>query len=182
MSIKPDELRKRLPPEVRAEIMRDNWISHDARWFLKVGTECGFETANKLNKAILKSMAKTEMRRLMNATGCGEIGDAEELVELVNIAFDVYFPPSMIDWVSKATGKDSIVGIVNRCYVHEEVKRAGVTGMYECACGHRLEGWLAACDLKGEVRIVKSLMREDPICEVLGTSICRLTDDRKSGD
>ena len=39
MDIQPDELGKKLTPEVRERILRDNWHSHDARWFLKVSQE-----------------------------------------------------------------------------------------------------------------------------------------------
>jgi hypothetical protein len=176
MGVCPDELRRNLLPETRERILRENWHSHDARWFLKVGMECGFDLANRLNKVTLRSMARTEMKRLMEAAGCDGAETVEDLTHLVDLACEVYFAPPMLEMEAKATGRDSLAGIVTRCLVQQEVDRAGVRGLYECACGSRHEGWLEACGLTGEVRIVKSMLRGDSRCEVSVTSIARVSD------
>jgi len=176
MSLSPDELRRNLPPEARERILRENWHSHDARWFLKVAVECGFDLANRLNQVTLRSMARTEMKRLMEAAGCNGVETMEGLTHLVDLACEIYFAPPMLEAEVKATGRDSIAGTVTRCLVQEEVDRAGVRGLYECACGSRHEGWLEACGFTGEVRIVKSMLRGDSCCEVSMTSIARQSD------
>jgi len=173
MPAEADELRARLTPELMADIMRANWHSHDARWFLKASVECGFDVANRLNKATIRSMARTEMMRLLEAMQCGEVRDMEDFARIANIACEVYFPAGMFEGGTEALGKDAARGIVRSCFVFEEVRRAGVTGVYECACGCRHEGWLAACGLDGKVEIVRSMMRGDPYCEVLASSVGR---------
>jgi hypothetical protein len=175
-----DELKRRLTPEVRERILRENWHSHDARWFLKVGMECGFEVPNKLNQATLKSMVRTEMRRLLQAVGSPEVKSAGDFAELVGIACEVYFPPPMLEPEVKSIAVDSVAGVIKRCIVHEEVSRAGVAGIYECACGYRHEGWLEACGLRGDVRIVKSMLRGDPACEISVSSVSRGSGDESS--
>lgn len=176
MSVCPDELRRNLLPETRERILRENWHSHDARWFLKVAVECGFEVANRLNQVTLRSMSRTEMKRLMDAAGCEGAETMEDLTRLVDLACEVYFPPPMLEAEVRATGPDSIVGTVTRCLVQEEVDRAGVRGLYECACGSRHEGWLEACGFTGKVTIVKSMLRGDSCCEISMTSIARVSD------
>ena len=175
MSIQPSELWKKLTPDVREAILRDNWHSHDARWFLKTGLECGFDLANRLNKTTLKSMAKTEMRRILQAIDNDVIETIEDLVEVIKIALEFYFPRPLLESEIKTVTENSVVGIVNRCLVFEEVKKAGVVAEYECACGCRFEGWLESCGFNSEVNIVKSLMRGDSFCEISLSSISRMS-------
>ncbi len=65
MGLQADELRKRLTPEIRENVLRENWFAHDARWFLKVSEELGFDAGNRLNQITLRSMAKTYMKRII---------------------------------------------------------------------------------------------------------------------
>lgn len=180
MAIEPDKLRERLTPEVKAQLLRENWASHDARWYLKVGLECGFAVANKLNKDAVRSIGRTEIKRLLEATQSSEIKTAEDFIKIQKIACEVYFPPPMLEGEIKVTGEDSFVGITTKCYGFEEVRKAGGTKTYECACGARHEGWLAACGLKGEVRILRSMMQGDPVCEISISSISPTSDDDKN--
>ena len=180
MAIEPDKLRERLTPEVKAQLLRQNWASHDARWYLKVGLECGFDVANKLNKDAVRSIGRTEIKRLLKATQSSEIKSAEDFIKILEIACEVYFPPPMLEGEISMTGEDSFIGITTKCYGFEEVRKAGGTKTYECACGARHEGWLAACDLEGEVRILSSMMQGDPVCKISISSISPMSDDDKN--
>jgi len=180
MGIEPDKLRERLTPEVKAQLLRQNWASHDARWYLKVGLECGFNVANKLNKDAVRSIGRTEIKRLLEATQSSEIKTAEDFMKILKIACEVYFPPPMLEGEIKVTGENSIMGITTKCHGFEEVRKAGGTKTYECACGHRHEGWLAACGLKGKVRILRSMMQGDPVCEISVSSISPMSDDDRN--
>lgn len=182
MGIQLDELRKRLPSEVRERILRENWHSHDARWFLKVSLEYGFDVANKLNKSTLRSMARTEMRRLLEATKCSQVETVDDFVKLTDIAFEVYVPLALLEAETRVTGEGSFTAIVKKCFVFEEAGRAGVTETYECACGYRFEGWAEACGLRGELKILRSLMRGDPFCEISISSISSIADDEILSD
>lgn len=180
MAIEPDKLRERLTPEVKAQLLCQNWASHDARWYLKVGLECGFDVANKLNKDAIRSIGRTEIKRLLKATQSSEIKTAEDFVKIQKIACEVYFPPPMLEGEIKVTGEDSFVGITTKCYGFEEVRKAGGMKTYECACGARHEGWLAACGLRGEVRILRSMMQGDPVCEIMVSSISPMSGDDRN--
>jgi len=182
MAIELDRLRDRLSQGVKEELLRQNWHSHDARWYLKVALECGFDVANKLNKDAAKSMGRTEMKRLLDAIGSGEVSTAEDFAKAIEIACEVYYPPPMLEGEIKVTGDDSLTCITTKCYGFEEVRKAGGTGTYECACGHKNEGWLEGCGLKGEVRLLKSMMRGDRACEISVSSISPRSDDETPRD
>jgi len=171
MSIQPDELRKKLTPEVRERILRDNWHSHDARWFLKVSQELGFDVANRLNQITLKSMCKTDMKRILQATESREINTVEDFIVVVKIGADLYFPPPTLEFDIKAMDKESALITFTRCPTYEEVKKAGIVGLYQCTCWIRLESDLEACNLNGRATIQKSMMQGDSICEISLSSI-----------
>ena len=174
--MEPEELRERLTPEVKERMMRENWHAHDARWFLKVGVECGFDVANKLNIATVKSMGKTEMKRLLEAMQIGGAENAGDFAKLAAIACETFFSPQMLEAETTANGVDFMKAIIRKCFVFEEVKKAGMTGIYECACGCRHEGWLEGCGLEGEVKILRSMMKGAPFCEIEVSSIARRAD------
>ena len=171
MNVQPDELRKKLTPEVREKILRDNWHSHDARWFLKVSQELGFDVANRLNQITLKSMCKTDMKRILQATECHEINTVEDFVVVATIGADLYFPPPILEVDIKAIDKESALVTITRCPTFEEVKKAGIVGLYECTCWIRFESDLEACNLNGTAKIQRSMMQGDSICEIFLSSI-----------
>jgi hypothetical protein len=166
MTLQPDELKKRLTPEVRESILRDNWHSHDARWFLKVSQEFGFDVGNRLNQITLKSMAKTDMRRVLEAIDCRKIESLNDVVTVFRIAQELYWPRPMFQGEPRVTGTSSVSVEVTRCPTFEEVKKAGIVGIYQCPCAIRFESWSEACGLGGEAKIVRSIMRGDPVCEI----------------
>jgi hypothetical protein len=166
MALQPDELKKRLTPEVRESILRDNWHSHDARWFLKVSQEFGFDVGNRLNQITLKSMAKTDMRRVLEAIDCRKIESLNDVVTVFRIAQELYWPRPMFQGEPRVAGATSVSVEVTRCPTFEEVKKAGIVGIYQCPCAIRFESWSEACGLGGEAKIVRSIMRGDPVCEI----------------
>jgi len=166
MTLQPDELKKRLTPEVRESILRDNWHSHDARWFLKVSQEFGFDVGNRLNQITLKSMAKTDMRRVLEAIDCRKIESLDDVVTVFRIAQELYWPRPMFQGEPRVAGTNSVSVEVTRCPTFEEVKKAGIVGIYQCPCAIRFESWSEACGLGGEAKIVRSIMRGDPVCEI----------------
>ena len=171
MGIQPDALRKKLTPEVRERILRDNWHSHDARWFLKVSQELGFDVANRLNQITLMSHNKTDLKRVLQAVEFQKIENTNDFIMIFEIAADLYFPRPMLEIEMKATSTDSSAITITKCPTFEEVKRAGIIGLYECTCWIRVESWLDACDLDGQVKIQRSMMQGDSICEILISSI-----------
>ena len=182
MGLQPDELRRKLNAEVRENILRNNWFSHDARWFLKVSQELGFEAGNKLNQITLRSMAKTDMKRILQAVDCQTIESPDDVATIFQIALELYFPRPMFEGEFKATDTDSTMVTVKRCHTLEEAKKAGVIGVYQCPCAIRFESWLAACRYGGVTNIQRSMMRGDPLCEISLSSISRLPDNWIPGE
>ena len=166
MALQADELNKRLTPEVRESILRDIWHSHDARWFLKVSQELGFDVGNRLNQITLRSMARTDMRRVLEAVNWPKIEGPDDVVTVFQIAQELYFPRPLFQVEPKVTGADSIRTNITRCRTFEEVKKAGIVGIYQCPCAIRFESWSEACGLGGKANILRSMMRGDPVCEV----------------
>ncbi len=171
MDIQPDELGKKLTPEVRERILRDDWHSHDARWFLKVSQELGFDVANRLNQITLRSHTKTDLKRILQAIECKEVENTNDIATIFKIAADLYFPRPMLEIETKEISTDSIAIVINRCPTFEEVKKAGIIGLYGCPCWIRFESWLDVCGFNGKVEIQTSMMQDDSICEILLSSI-----------
>jgi hypothetical protein len=63
----------KLTPEQKERLLRNIWLLHDGRWFLKSIVQFGFDTATKLNLEVVESIGKTEMKQLIAETGFGEI-------------------------------------------------------------------------------------------------------------
>lgn len=64
--------------EVSKEETRDllgkGWLTHDGAWFLNTARLPGIETANRLKKAAIRTMAPIEVRRTMKVLGLTEEG------------------------------------------------------------------------------------------------------------
>ena len=52
----------------------------------------GFDTATKLNLAVVKSIARTEIKQLLAETDFGEVRNINDLQALMKIASLLYFP------------------------------------------------------------------------------------------
>ena len=48
----------------KENLLRDIWILHDGRWFLKTVEKIGYTAATDLNLSVVKSFAKTEINKL----------------------------------------------------------------------------------------------------------------------
>jgi hypothetical protein len=126
------------------------WVLNDARWFLKSAMELGFDTAMKLDLEVVKSFAKTEMKRFLSETGFGQIKNIEQFKQLFEMIANLYFPEEH-KYEIKILDDHSLLGRVLECYVYKAVSKAGVTAAYNCAAKTRFESWLESCELDGEI-------------------------------
>ena len=140
----------KLTPEQKEKLLRDIWILHDARWFLKSVGEVGFDVATTVNLAVAKSFGRTEIKRLMSETDFGDIKSMEDLRALMMIAADLYFPEEH-KYEIRILNKNSLVGHVLECYVYKHVRRAGTSEIHQCAAKTRFHAWLEAMGVEGEV-------------------------------
>jgi hypothetical protein len=131
-------------------VLRDIWIAHDGRWFLKTAEKLGFDIATQLNFAVTKSFGKTEIRRLHQEIGKIVITNIAELRNILLVASDLYCPfehkyeYSIID-------ENSLSVKILQCYVHKNVSLAGTTEIHQCAGKQRFISWLEALELRGTI-------------------------------
>jgi hypothetical protein len=130
-----------LSPEEREGLIRNCWYSHDARWFNAVAQEFGLEVANRLNKQVCRTLGRAEMRRLMRTLRIAEPTTVQELVQVVEAAFRIFVPPPLTQLEIRVVDDHCYEVWIKRCYIHENVTKAGIAVLYDCAAGDRLQGW-----------------------------------------
>jgi hypothetical protein len=157
-------IRAKLNPAEREKLLRDLWVAHDGRWFLRATQEWGFETANRVNQAIIRSMGKKEAKELMDRTGA-QIADIGDIVEIIRMGGEIYWPEEH-KYEIKASGDSLILGRVLRCYVWENVNKAGGLLSYHCAAPTRFRGWVDAFGVPGEVIASKDCDECNGSCEI----------------
>ncbi|MBI4620007.1 MAG: hypothetical protein HY739_07580 [Desulfobacterales bacterium] len=155
-----------LTPQQREKVLRDIWVSHDARWFLKSIVELGFDTATKLNLAVIKSIGKTEIKQLVEEIGYGAIKDIEDFKALMEIATDLFFPEEH-KYELEILDKDSFLGHVLECYIYKNVNKAGITDVHQCAAKMRFDSWLEAFGLEGETITEKNTNNCYGTCKII---------------
>jgi hypothetical protein len=134
----------------KEKLLRNIWLLHDGRWFLKSVEQFGFDTATKLNLAVVKSIARTEIKQLLAETDFGEVKNMRDLQTLMEIAALLYFPEEH-KYEFKIVDNNTFVGHVLECYVHKMVSKAGTTAIHQCAAKLRFDSWCQAMGLDGEV-------------------------------
>jgi len=159
----PKEVK--LTAEQREKLLRNIWLLHDGRWFLKSVERFGFDTATELNLAVAKSIAKTEIKQLLAETVFGEIRNIEDLKALMEIASPLYFPEEH-KYEFKVVDNNTFVGRVLECYVHKMVSKVGTTDIHQCAAKMRFDSWCEAMGLDGEVINEKNTNNCNGTCEI----------------
>jgi hypothetical protein len=160
----PKEVR--LIAEQREKLLRNIWLLHDGRWFLKSVEQFGFDTATKLNLAVVKSIARTEMKQLLAETDFSEVRNIKDLQALMEIAALVYFPEEH-KYEFKVVNNNTFVGHVLECYVYKMVSKAGTTAIHQCAAKLRFDSWCQAMGLDGEVINEKNTNNCNGTCEII---------------
>jgi hypothetical protein len=131
---------QRLSEEVQQDLLRRCWLWHDARWYASVAAEFGLDVADRLNRANVLALGATEMRRLMKALGVDRVDNLSDALELYEIARRLYVPVSLMEADVSAVTETSYDVVFRRCYVHENIVRAGIGGTYKCAVFDRIQG------------------------------------------
>jgi len=156
----------KLAPRQKEKLLRNIWLLHDGRWFLKSVEQFGFDGATKLNLAVVKSIARTEIKQLLAETNFGEVKNMRDLQTLMEIAALLYFPKEH-KYEFKIVDSNTFVGHVLECYVHKMVSKAGTTAIHRCAAKLRFDSWCQAMGLDGEVINEKDANNCNGTCEIL---------------
>jgi hypothetical protein len=150
----------------KEKLLRNIWLLHDGRWFLKSVEQSGFDAATKLNLAVVKSIARTEIRQLLAETGSGEVRNMRDLQTLMDIAALLYFPEEH-KYEFEVVDNNTFVGHVLECYVYKMVSRAGTTAIHQCAAKLRFDSWCQAMGLAGEVINEKDTSNCNGTCDII---------------
>ncbi|MFW9938341.1 MAG: hypothetical protein ACFFD5_11880 [Candidatus Thorarchaeota archaeon] len=136
-----------LSEESKIEILRKNWMSHDARAQMAIVREFGWEKGNKLNKMIISEMGKVMMFRLINALNLPKVKNINDLYNICITAMEFYYPPPSMSYRFEYVSENELLGVVEKCAVIEQVKKLKVTDDYECGCFNMRSGWYKALGL-----------------------------------
>jgi hypothetical protein len=156
----------RLTAGQKEKLLRNIWLLHDGRWFLKSVERFGFDTATKLNLAVVKSIARTEIRQLLAETNFGEVRNINDLQALMEIAALLYFPEEH-KYEFEVVDSNTFVGHVLECYVHKMVSKVGTLAIHQCAAKLRFDSWCQAMGLAGEVINEKDTSNCDGTCDII---------------
>jgi hypothetical protein len=136
-----------LSNETREDLLRKNWYSHDARWFAAVVEEFGLEAANRLNRRVVRAVGQVETRRLANALNVERASNLSGFLQMLETGRELYVAPPLIEMEARAIDESSYEIRVSRCFVAENIQRAGIAEAYECAVFDRVAGWHDALGL-----------------------------------
>jgi hypothetical protein len=160
----PKEVK--LTARQKEKLLRNIWLLHDGRWFLKSVEQFGFDTATKLNLAVVKSIARTEIKQLLAETEFGEVRNMKDLQALMETAALLYFPEEH-KYEFKVVDNNTFVGHVLECYVHKMVSKAGTIAIHQCAAKLRFDSWCQAMGLDGEVINEKDTGSCNGTCDII---------------
>ena len=150
----------------KEKLLRNIWLLQDGRWFLKSVERFGFDTATELNLAVVKSIARTEMKQLLTQTDFGEVRNIKDLQALMEIAALLYFPQEH-KYEFEVVDNNTFIGHVLECYVHKMVSKAETTSIHQCAAKLRFDSWCQAMGLDGEVINEKNTNNCNGTCKII---------------
>ena len=163
----PDSIGK---GELR-DLLGKGWLTHDGMWFFSVCREYGIESANKLNKAAIKSMAPVEVQRLTQITGISrdQLKSLDGIRGFVLCAMELILPSSVLSRLHFSTRGGDILHWEwekNECFAYKGMSRMGVIDRYECGVMYRIECWIESLELKftADPRAGKCQMHERGCC------------------
>ena len=136
-----------LSDQQEKELLRRCWYMHDARWFMFVAQEFGLEAANRVNKRACHALGEAEMRSFVKALGITAPTTMQELVPVIRAAFRLFTPPPLMDLEVRVVDDRSWEGWMKRCFIHDNVMKAGIGASYVCAAIDRIYGWHDALGL-----------------------------------
>ncbi len=161
------DLLSSLTTDQKIEILRKNWMSHDARWQYATFQELGIEKGNKLNQDVGRQMGKVVTHRLMNALGISHVNTIEKFQAICEAIMELCYPAPRFIYHFERKSDTSLYAVMEYCSIYENVKKAGIADQYDCACFAMHAGWCDALGIEAEEEISKSLKKGDEFCEFI---------------
>ena len=127
--------------------------------------ECGIETANKMNKAAIRSMGAIEIGRIMKAYEIESIKDAGDLNRVFNaakqsvVADFMHFDPVF-------TSENTLHIGMMECFAYKGMQRIGAIDRYECGIFERIEVWFDTLGIAYDVtpKVTGCMAKTDGKC------------------
>lgn len=145
------------------------WWLHDALWYQGVARRFGYQTANELNRGILRPVAKRAMRKVLadRDRKRGEDLSPEEILAYFREASELMWP-SLTEWAAEVHDGEIEVR-VTRCHALEGIRRLGAEALerYECPCMAVRAGWLDALGTPAHQEIVENMKEGAQACRIL---------------
>ncbi len=149
------------------ELLVKCWMTHDGSWFYNCVQEFGIDTANKLNKAAIKTLSPFEVQRVQKALGMekAKVKTFEQLKEFINNGFSI-LKGDFMDFNYTFPRLNVLHWEMGKCFAYEGMKRIGITDKYECGLLYRLGCWLdvIGVNFKLEPEINECLLHSQEKC------------------
>ena len=124
------------------ELLVKCWMTHDGSWFYTCVNEFGIETANKLNKAAIKSLSLIEVQRVQKALGVeiAKVKTFEQLKTFISNGFSI-LKGDFMNFNYTFPRHNVLHWEMGKCFAYEGMKRIGIKEKYECGLIYRLGCW-----------------------------------------
>jgi hypothetical protein len=151
------------------ELLGKCWMTHDGMWFFNTFSQFGIESANKVNKLAIQSLAPIEVRRFKKAMGFSKeaIESFEELRSFFSNVADLLIPDFMnVKWTFPDQDILHWEFSEKGCFAYNGVKMLGVIDEYECGPLFRIGCWLKeiGVDYKVDPKIDKCIFPTKKRC------------------
>ena len=133
--------------EAQKALLRRCWYCHDACWFISIAEEFGLEAANRLNRRVCRALGEAEMRRFVAALGIARPKSVRGLVDVMDEAMRFFAPAPLTKFDIWVIDGRSYGVWMRRCFIHDNVTRAGIASSYVCAAFDRLQSWHDALNM-----------------------------------
>jgi hypothetical protein len=152
------------------DLLNRCWMTHDGMWFYHCFQEFGIETANRLNKVAIRSLASMEIARLKKTMGItkDKIETFYEFKEFFTNAAKLCIPPFMNGTMDAS--RENVLHwefAPKNCFAYKGINRIGAIDKYECGVIYRLVCWFDALGLKYRAT------PEITACQMLSGDNCR---------
>jgi hypothetical protein len=140
-------------------------MTHDAMWFVHCVEACGIDTANRINRAAVRSMAAVEVRRIQQALGLPAVRTPRDLAALLEGAVDLV-KADFMDFTWSCPAPDRVRWEMRRCFAYEGVRKLGLLDRYQCGIFERIAGWLDGLGLAHEMTppVTGCMLHAEGVC------------------
>jgi len=162
------EMLSSIPDDKKFEMVRNNWMSHDARWQMLIVKNYGWDIGNKLNQEAIKQMGHVMIYRMMNALDISKVENPDELINLMLSVITLNYPTHQEGEFKMLVESRSSIKIQGHyCSIHENIKKVRAEDKYDCGCFPLREGFFNALQLEVKQECSKCLMKGDDECIIL---------------